>query len=249
MKRYKVDLHIHSCLSPCGSLDMDPESIVETALRKGLDAIAITDHNSTLQCPVIQELGQERGLLVLAGVEVTTSEEVHCLVLFKDEKSRQEFQAYLDQHLPPIPNDPDYLGDQVWVNARNEIQGEVAYSLLSAIDQSLEQVESKCAEVDGLFIAAHIDRPSFSVISQLGFISPQRRFDAIEYSNYQRFSQLIEQQGYLSKYIAYSASDAHQIDQIGEKYAILESEELSFNALRNILKNKDKQFIYSHLNG
>ena len=89
MKRYKVDLHIHSCLSPCGSLDMDPESIVETALRKGLDAIAITDHNSTLQCPVIQELGQERGLLVLAGVEVTTSEEVHCLVLFKDEKSRK----------------------------------------------------------------------------------------------------------------------------------------------------------------
>ena len=198
MKRYKVDLHIHSCLSPCGSLDMDPESIVETALRKGLDAIAITDHNSTLQCPVIQELGQERGLLVLAGVEVTTSEEVHCLVLFKDEKSRQEFQAYLDQHLPPIPNDPDYLGDQVWVNTRNEIQGEVAYSLLSAIDQSLEQVESKCAEVDGLFIAAHIDRPSFSVISQLGFISPQRRFDAIEYSNHQRFSQLIEQQRYLS---------------------------------------------------
>ena len=211
MKRYKVDLHIHSCLSPCGSLDMDPESIVETALRKGLDAIAITDHNSTLQCPVIQELGQERGLLVLAGVEVTTSEEVHC--------------------------------------SRNEIQGEVAYSLLSAIDQSLEQVESKCAEVDGLFIAAHIDRPSFSVISQLGFISPQRRFDAIEYSNYQRFSQLIEQQRYLSKYIAYSASDAHQIDQIGEKYAILESEELSFNAIRNIFKNKDKQFIYSHLNG
>ena len=160
MKRYKVDLHIHTCLSPCGSLDMDPESIIETALRKRLDAIAITDHNSTLQCPVIQELGQERGLLVLAGVEVTTSEEVHCLVLFKDEKSRKEFQAYLDQHLPPIPNDPDYLGDQVWVNARNEIQGEVAYSLLSAIDQSLEQVESKCAEVDGLFIAAHIDRPS-----------------------------------------------------------------------------------------
>ena len=115
MKRYKVDLHIHSCLSPCGSLDMDPESIVETALRKGLDAIAITDHNSTLQCPVIQELGQERGLLVLAGVEVTTSEEVHCLVLFKDEESRKEFQAYLDQHLPPIPNDPDYLGDQVWL--------------------------------------------------------------------------------------------------------------------------------------
>ena len=105
------------------------------------------------------------------------------------------------------------------------------------------------AEVDGLFIAAHIDRPSFSVISQLGFISPQRRFDAIEYSNHQRFSQLIEQQRYLSKYIAYSASDAHQIDQIGEKYAILESEGLSFNALRNILKNKYKQFIYSHLNG
>lgn len=249
MGSYKVDLHIHTCLSPCGSLDMDPRSIVETALRKGLDAIAITDHNSTLQCPVIQEIGREKGLLVLAGVEVTTSEEAHSLILFKDNESRKEFQDYLERYLPPIPNNPEYFGDQVWVNANNEIQGEVSYSLLSAIDQNLEQVESKCAEVDGLFIAAHVDRPSFSVISQLGFIPPQRAFDAIEYNDCHRFKELIKQQKYLGGYTAYSASDAHQINQIGDKFAIIEIGELSPDAIWMAFRSKNKHIIYSCLNG
>ena len=72
MKEYRVDLHLHTCLSPCGSLEMSPQRIVETALERGLDAIAVTDHNSTLQCPEIQALGEERGLMVFAGAEVTT---------------------------------------------------------------------------------------------------------------------------------------------------------------------------------
>ena len=77
MKEFRVDLHLHTCLSPCGSLEMSPQRIVETALERGLDAIAVTDHNSTLQCPEIQALGKERGLTVFAGAEVTTREEAH----------------------------------------------------------------------------------------------------------------------------------------------------------------------------
>lgn len=83
MKEYRVDLHLHTCLSPCGSLEMSPQRIVETALERGLDAIAVTDHNSTLQCPEIQALGEERGLMVFAGAEVTTREEAHCVALLQ----------------------------------------------------------------------------------------------------------------------------------------------------------------------
>ena len=120
MKEFRVDLHLHTCLSPCGSLEMSPQRIVETALERGLDAIAVTDHNSTLQCPEIQALGEERGLMVFAGAEVTTREEAHCVALFADDRARAAFQMCLDDHLPPVPNDPERFGDQVWVNARNK---------------------------------------------------------------------------------------------------------------------------------
>ena len=97
MKEFRVDLHLHTCLSPCGSLEMSPRQIVETALEQGLDAIAVTDHNSTLQCSEIQALGEEYGLVVFAGAEVTTREEAHCVALFADNQARAGFQKYLEE--------------------------------------------------------------------------------------------------------------------------------------------------------
>ncbi len=186
MKQYLADLHIHTCLSPCGSLEMSPSEIVRHSLAKGLDAIAITDHNTTLQCPEIQSLGERFGLRVFAGVEVTTREEAHCLVYFPTDESRKRFQRYLEEHLPPIPNDPERFGDQVWVNAENEILGEVPYLLLSALDQSVNQIAAQARKVDALFVAAHVERPSFSLISQLGFIDPCLSLDAIYYNKQYR---------------------------------------------------------------
>lgn len=151
MKQYLADLHIHTCLSPCGSLEMSPSEIVRRSLAKGLDAIAITDHNTTLQCPEIQSLGERFGLRVFAGVEVTTREEAHCLVYFPTDESRKRFQRYLEEHLPPIPNDPERFGDQVWVNAENEILGEVPYLLLSALDQSVNQYQEELGKAKEFF--------------------------------------------------------------------------------------------------
>lgn len=173
MKQYLADLHIHTCLSPCGSLEMSPSEIVRRSLAKGLDAIAITDHNTTLQCPEIQSLGERFGLRVFAGVEVTPREEAHCLVYFPTDESRKRFQRYLEEHLPPIPNDPERFGDQVWVNAENEILGEVPYLLLSALDQSVNQIAAQARKVDALFVAAHVERPSFH-----GYLKEQTQYSA-----------------------------------------------------------------------
>ena len=189
MKQYLADLHIHTCLSPCGSLEMSPSEIVRRSLAKGLDAIAITDHNTTLQCPEIQSLGERFGLRVFAGVEVTTREEAHCLVYFPTDESRKRFQRYLEEHLPPIPHDPERFGDQA-------------------------------RKVDALFVAAHVERPSFSLISQLGFIDPCLSLDAIEYNNQQRYSKLLSIHGYLKEQTQYSASDAHYPEQIGTQPSI-----------------------------
>ncbi len=213
MKQYLADLHIHTCLSPCGSLEMSPSEIVRRSLAKGLDAIAITDHNTTLQCPEIQSLGERFGLRVFAGVEVTTREEAHCLVYFPTDESRKRFQRYLEEHLPPIPNDPERFGDQVWVNAENEILGEV--------------------------------RPSFSLISQLGFIDPCLSLDAIEYNNQQRYSKLLSIHGYLKEQTQYSASDAHYPEQIGTQPSIWQTEELTFDGLRKAFDQKDNHLIFA----
>lgn len=231
MNEYWVDLHIHTCLSPCGDLAMSPSAIVQHAIKNGLSAIAITDHNTTLQCPEIQLLGKEAGLTVFAGVEVTTREEAHCIVLFPSETVRQEFQAYLEKNLPPIPNDPERFGDQVWVNRREEIQGEYPYLLISAIRQSIDQVAAYARQLGCLFIPAHVERQANSVIGQLGFIDPGLPVDAIEFSILRRFENLKMTQPGLNRYTAYSASDAHFTDQIGEPCALLRVPELTFENL------------------
>lgn len=232
MNLYKADLHIHTCLSPCGSLDMSPTVIVETALARGLDIIAVTDHNSTLQCPEIQKLGAEAGLTVFAGAEVCTREEAHCLALFGTEEARAAFQQYLDRHLPPVPNDPERFGDQVWVNREDEIMGEAPYLLISALDRSVNQVAAFVHELGGVFVAAHVERPSFSLISQLGFIDPSLPLDAVEYTDISRFARLKSMHPYLSNYIAYSASDAHYPEQIGTKYCMIQASAPLFDNLR-----------------
>ena len=227
MKQYLADLHIHTCLSPCGSLEMSPSEIVRRSLAKGLDAIAITDHNTTLQCPEIQSLGERFGLRVFAGVEVTTREEAHCLVYFPTDESRKRFQRYLEEHLPPIPNDPERFGDQVWVNAENEILGEVPYLLLSALDQSVNQIAAQARKVDALFI------------------DPCLSLDAIEYNNQQRYSKLLSIHGYLKEQTQYSASDAHCPEQIGTQPSIWQTEELTFDGLRKAFDQKDNHLIFA----
>lgn len=224
---------------------MSPETIVGTALERGLDAIAITDHNSTLQCRIVQELGQEAGLAVIAGAEVTTREEAHCLALFGEEDSRAAFQCYLEAHLPPVSNDPDRFGDQVYVNRRNEIVGEVPYLLLSALDQRVDQVAACVRRLGGLFVAAHVERPSFSLVSQLGFLSPDMQLDAIEYTDCQRFARLSASHKYLSSYTCYSSSDAHYPQQIGTNPSVWQAEDIRFGNLRMAFAQVNGHAIFS----
>ncbi len=232
MNPWRVDLHVHTCLSPCGSLDMSPAVIVRTAIDRGLQAIAITDHNTTIQCPVIQALGEENGLTVFAGVEVTSREEAHCLVFFPTDDARQLFQAYIDRYLPRIPNNPERFGDQVWVDRHENILGECPWLLISAIDQSINQISHYAHSLGCLFVPAHVERPVFSIISQLGFMDPSLRPDAVEYNNQALFDKLLPQHPYLQSYTHYTASDAHVPEQIGTKPWVFPMSGGTLDALR-----------------
>ena len=241
MRQYKADMHMHTVLSPCGDLLMSPKNIVEMALSRGLDIIAITDHNSTLMCKIIHDYALPYNITVIPGVEVNTKEEVHCLAYFHNFEQVNEFQIYLDQHLPFVKNNVDYFGHQVVVDANELIIDEIDKLLIAALDVSIDEVCKKVHETGGLFIPAHIDRPKYSIISQLGFIPPDLKVDAVELSRHTTVDDFIKQNPFYSEYAFIQSSDAHFVENIGDPYTVFELEAPTLTEIALALHNIDNR--------
>ena len=235
MRPYRADIHIHSVLSPCGSLDMSPAAIISTAIEKGLEMIAISDHNSTLNCNLTVALGEEAGLSVLRGAEVTTAEEVHCLALFADENSTASFQKFLEEKMQHIKNDPLKFGFQVVLDKDENIIDEVEYFLPAALTASIEEVEERVHSLGGLFIPAHIDRPAFSITSQLGFMPSDLSPDAVEVTG--RIQPL--------PYPVIQNSDSHYLEQIGRRFTTYMLDAPTFIELAMAFKGENGRRIIS----
>lgn len=216
---------------------MSPAAILQTARQRGLDIIGITDHNSTRQAKIIREAAQGSELFVLAGAEVTTREEAHCLAFFPGDEQLTVFQAYLDAHLPNIPNNPEKFGYQVVADIHDNILYEEEKLLISAIDQSLEEIEKQVHTLQGIFIPAHIDKNRFSILSQLGFIPPGLDCDALELSPHIPYSSFIRSYGHLKNYPFIQSSDAHYLQDIGKVSTPLELDEISFFSIREAIRN------------
>ena len=165
-----ADFHNHSCLSPCGSLDLSPRSLADLAVSRGLKVIALTDHNSSLNCPAFAKVCPPRGILPLFGLEATTQEEIHILCLFTSLEASLDFSEYAYSILMPFLNNPDKTGDQIYVDEDDGIEGEVEYYLVNPLDLSVDSIGAKVAEYGGIVIPAHVERPAFSMTSQLGAV-------------------------------------------------------------------------------
>lgn len=228
MKAFKADLHIHTCLSPCGDLEMSPCNIINTACERGLDIIAITDHNSTRNVKTCQEISENRDLFVIGGCEVTTLEEVHCLAYFPDINSLDDFQDYLDVHLPDIENNPKKFGYQVAVDKFDTIIYEESRLLVAALDQDIETVANKVISLGGIFIPAHIDKSKNSVISQLGFLPSNLSLDALELSPNTCLSTYKSIFPGLASHIFIQSSDAHYLPDIAKVHTIFYLEEANW---------------------
>lgn len=238
MNQYRADLHIHTVLSPCGDLEMSPANIIEKALEKGLDIIGITDHNTTRHCKLISKLAEAAGIFVLMGAEVTTREEVHCLTFFENDNQLLEFQGFLETHLPPIPNNTERFGYQVVVDEDEQIIDEIEFLLLTALDQSIEQIEQKVHSLGGIFIPAHIDRPSYSIISQLGFIPSGLLIDGIEISANSNAQSVFPLLGNQFEMPIIRNSDAHYAEDIGKAFTTFEMEHKTFNEVKLAFQGK-----------
>lgn len=236
MKKFTADLHVHSVLSPCGDLEMSPDVIIAKAREMHLDIIGITDHNSTRQCAVIRQMGELNAITVITGAEVTTREEVHCLTFFETDEQLNEFQKYLDMHLPDIKNDVNRFGYQVVVDASNKIVFTEERLLVSALDQSIDQVEAKVHSLRGLFIPAHIDKLRFSLYGQLGFLPPGLKVDALEISPAKSSVDFLQKHPELSHYSIISGSDAHYPYQVGSRVTVFEMETPGFGEIKKTLE-------------
>jgi len=215
---------------------MTPLNIVRKAREKELDLIAVTDHNSTLQGPEVFRLGQREGVAVICGAEITTREEVHCLAYVGTETQRMKLQTYLERHLPQIPNDPEIFGYQLWVDEQEKVLGEAPFLLISALDQTIDQVEAFVHAIGGLFVPAHIERPRNSLLSQLGFVPPGLHADAMELSRRTCPADFLEHHPELKRTKIIQSSDAHYINDLGAVHTFFEMGNPGFEGLKTALK-------------
>ncbi|NLN93833.1 MAG: PHP domain-containing protein [Candidatus Hydrogenedens sp.] len=234
MRSVAADLHIHTALSPCASNEMTPEAIVYNSIARDLEIIAICDHNSAENVKAVQEAAEHTAgdlFLVLPGMEITTAEEAHVVALFPCAEAALAVSRQLAVTLPRVPRQSDLYGEQRIMNARGEVIGQANELLSFASAYSLDETALLIREHGGLVIAAHVDRPSFSVESQLGFIPETPVFDALE------ISAAGFKQGKAKNYESpgmtlISSSDAHYKDNIGDGRCILEIESLSFEEVQ-----------------
>lgn len=238
MYRVSYDFHLHSCLSPCGDDDMTPGNIVGMASLIGLDAIALTDHNSCKNCPAFMDFAHQAGLLAIPGMELTTREEVHVVCLFPTLEQAMAFDAYVEAHIMPFPNRPEYFGNQIIVDNCDEPLDTVDTLLISATDISFDDVYDLVHRYGGIMLPAHLDKSSTSLLSNLGFIPPNSRFNAAEVKDISHIEELKKQYSYLEHCHFLCNSDAHSLSDIHEAIHILHVEEKS---IAGILKAIDKK--------
>ncbi len=210
------DLHLHSCLSPCGDDDMTPSNIVGMSALKGLDVIAITDHNSCKNCAAAISCGGTYGITVIPGMELCTCEEVHVLCLFPTLDNALAFDTYVSNHLPSIPNQVQLFGKQQIYNENDVITGTVDHLLINATDIPFYKVSTVISRFHGIWIPAHIDKKTTSVISNLGFIPSDSTFSCFELHDMTQQYRLKKDNPYLNSCNIICNSDAHYLSDIHE---------------------------------
>lgn len=220
-----ADLHIHSCLSPCGDDDMTPGNILGMAVVKGLDMVAISDHNAAGNLPAAQKIADAYGVLLIPAMEITTQEEVHMLGYFPSVEAAVSFGAMLKEHLPRRKNKPAYFGHQLILNEEDQVIGEEDALLIGATDFPLQEAAKQVRAFGGVPVPAHINRGSNGLLVNLGFLPPDPFFPTVEV--WRDLPCPFEAMD--GRHVLHS-SDAHYLQDILEKESVLHLPEKSVGA-------------------
>jgi len=235
----KADMHIHTCLSPCAEVSISPKRIVEKAYQAGLTLIFITDHNSTENAEAAMKTASKYdNIRVYPGMEVASREEVHTLALFENIGSASAMQNEIYGFLPDAISEKEY-NEQVVANEFDEVEGFCKKSLFSAANLSIDEIVNLIHKYKGLAVAAHIDRESFSVLGQLGFIPENLNYDALEVSPNTTIEQAkIRYKEYSDSYNFVKGSDSHWLESIGSVFTEFEAKDNSFSSFASYIKQR-----------
>lgn len=231
-----VDLHIHSCLSPCAEEDMTPNNIVNMALLKGLDIIAITDHNSARNAGALMEAGQKAGLIVVSGMELCTSEEIHLICLFQGLTQALTFEKIVYENLSSMKNREDIFGSQIIMNSSDQEIGREDRLLSGACGLDTETALRLVRGLGGIVFPAHINRESYSMLNTLGAIPEEYGFHHLECTKNCKLNEFLQKHHDLERYPFLISSDAHFLQEILEQEVTLELSEKSVDALLSLLR-------------
>ena len=218
MSRYYYDLHIHSCLSPCAEDDNTPNNVAGMAKLSGLDIVALTDHNSVKNCPAFFEAAERYELIPIAGMELTTSEEIHVICLFEMLDDALRFGEEIDRRRLPVKNRPDIFGEQLILDGEDNLIGNEENLLSVATDISVEALPELVREYGGICYPAHIDRDSGGIVAILGTLPDNLGFRTVEFrdaGNIKSYSERFD----LSGMTTVTNSDAHFLEGIRDKEA------------------------------
>lgn len=238
MIKLYYDMHIHSCLSPCGDADMTPNNIANMAAILGQDIIALTDHNTAKNCPAVAKVAESLGLLFVPGMELCTSEEAHIVCLFPDVESALAFSDEVEKNTPKFKNDPEKLGHQIIMNEDDEPIGELENSLIISSMISLDEAPGLARSFGGVAYPAHIDRHSFSVIASLGTFPEDSGYTACEITARGDAEAFAEKYPCIASMPKLLSSDAHYLDKMNEQGAFVELPERSVECLISALRGE-----------
>lgn len=236
MSRYYYDLHIHSCLSPCAEDDMTPANIAGMASLKGLQLLALTDHNSCRNCPAFFEACNAFGIVPVPGMELTTAEDIHLVVLFASLESALAFDEQIRPRILPIKNRPEIFGNQRIVDSDDNLLDTEDVLLINATDLDVSSAIELVRRYGGAVFPAHIDRPSNGMIAVLGTVPKEYGFPCVEFNDPSAREAILAEHG-LTDCKTLCSSDAHDLGKINEAehYVELEDEPYSSALVRQRL--------------
>ncbi|MGL4738249.1 MAG: PHP domain-containing protein [Cellulosilyticaceae bacterium] len=231
--RAAYDFHIHTAVSPCAHELMSPHNIVNMAILNGLQVIAITDHNTCANCQSVMHVGAENGLLVIPGMEIECQEEFHSIALFPNLEAALAVEAELARHRMPIKNRPEIFGEQLRLDAVDQVVGIIEELLITAIQLPASSIYELVRAVGGVIYPAHIDRNAYSILSNLGSIPEELKITHVELSveaKQDSYKRLVAQGHILL------SSDAHYLEQLCVCHEMLEIDELRIEKVLKALK-------------
>jgi len=238
LKTLRIDLHVHTVLSPCADVEMIPPLIVQEAVGRGINLIAITDHNGTANAAAVQKAAGTSGLFVLPGMELQTREEVHVLCLFDTIEQATALQEWVDTHLPDMPNNPDFFGEQFVVDETGDFIRREERLLLTSVDAPLNEAWHKVSDLGGLFIPAHINRQAFGLMAVLGLVPDDFPVEALEISRHLSPEEALRRYPQIRGYSLVQNGDVHYLDDFLGSMTC-QVEEPTIRELRMAILNED----------